>query len=186
MSRRPVLIVVVAALLVAAAAGGYFLRDRIGHGGGPTPAATTQPAPGVAEAAGQKLVERYPGLVLAGSESPPYRPLTEKEEIELIQRLNASAAHILILAFGQPKGELWIAKNCERIMIPACIQLGASIDFVVGKVKRAPRWMQRIGMEWFFRFLREPRRLAGRYVADGWFAVRMIVKDIFTRRANRR
>jgi len=131
-------------------------------------------APGVAEAAGQKLVQLYPGLVLAGSYSPPYRPLTDAEEADLIERLNASSAHILILAFGQPNGELWIARNCERIKIPACIQLGASIDFVVGKVKRAPRWMQRMGLEWFFRLIQEPRRLIRRYARNIRFLIRMI------------
>jgi N-acetylglucosaminyldiphosphoundecaprenol N-acetyl-beta-D-mannosaminyltransferase len=131
-------------------------------------------APGVAEEAARLLPERYHGLAIAGTACPPFRTWTSEEEDALIAQIRTTRPHILFVAFGQPKGELWIAKNYEKLIIPICVQVGASIDFIAGKVRRAPRWMQRTGLEWAFRLAQEPRRLLGRYARNGLFLIRML------------
>lgn len=128
----------------------------------------------VSTAASRRLQQLYPGLIIAGTHSPPYRELSESEHAALLDEIRQARADILIVAFGQPKGELWIADNYEKIEVPVSIQVGASLDFVAGKVMRAPRWIQRIGMEWAFRLAQEPRRLLGRYARNGLFLIRML------------
>ena len=131
-------------------------------------------APGIAEEAAKKLEARYPGLSIAGTACPPFRKWTLEEEAAIVDRIRASRPHILLVAFGQPKGELWIAEHREKLMVPLCVQVGASLDFVAGKVRRAPRWIQRSGMEWAYRLAQEPRRLVGRYARNIRFLVRML------------
>ncbi len=129
---------------------------------------------GVADKAADRLRERFPGLTIAGTFSPPFRKMTEEEESSLIDEMRRVRPHILLVAFGQPSGELWIDRNCERMQIPVAAQVGASIDFVAGNVRRAPRRMQRYGLEWAFRLAQEPRRLIGRYFQNGLFLIRML------------
>lgn len=143
-------------------------------------------APGVAEEAARRLCERFPGLPIAGIESPPYRELTPEEHQQLLARIRDARTDILFVAFGQPKGEVWIRENYQALGVPACVQIGGSLDFLAGRVLRAPRWIQRVGMEWFYRLYREPKRLLARYTSNGLFALRMLARDAFTRRANRR
>jgi len=130
--------------------------------------------PGVADKAAGRLRERFPGLTIAGTFSPPFRKMTEEEESSLIDEMHRVRPDILLVAFGQPFGELWIARNCERMQIPIAVQVGASIDFVAGNVRRAPRRLQRYGLEWAFRLAQEPRRLIGRYFQNGLFLIRML------------
>jgi N-acetylglucosaminyldiphosphoundecaprenol N-acetyl-beta-D-mannosaminyltransferase len=130
--------------------------------------------PGVAEKAADRLRERFPGLTIAGIISPPFRKLTEEEETSLIDEMRRVRPQILLVAFGQPSGELWIARNFERMQIPVAVQVGASIDFVAGNVRRAPGRLQRYGLEWAFRLAQEPRRLIGRYFRNGLFLIRML------------
>jgi N-acetylglucosaminyldiphosphoundecaprenol N-acetyl-beta-D-mannosaminyltransferase len=82
----------------------------------------------------------------------------------------------LFVAFGQPKGELWVAEHYRALGAPVTMQVGATLDFLAGRVSRAPRWVQRVGLEWAYRLLREPRRLAGRYLSNGLFVARMVVR----------
>lgn len=134
--------------------------------------------PGSASEAAERLQQRSPGLVVAGVECPPFRPLTESEEGELIARIRDSRADLLFVAFGQPKGERWIRKNLDRLGVPACVQVGASFEFVAGKVRRAPRWVQRIGMEWAWRIGTDPVRLGPRYARNAAFLLRMALGDL--------
>ena len=138
-------------------------------------------APGVAQAAADRLVARYPGLQVAGVESPPFRPLGDQEEAELIDRIRAARPDIVYVAFGQPKGELWMAKNYEKIGAPGCVQIGASFDFVAGGVARAPMWIQKCCMEWMYRLAQEPRRLIGRYWRSATFLVKAVLRDVLAR-----
>lgn len=138
-------------------------------------------APAIAEEAARRLCERFPGLEVVGIESPPYRELEPHEHEELIARIQDARPHILFVAFGQPKGEVWLKDNVRRLGVPACVQIGASLDFAAGKVRRAPRWMQRIGAEWLYRTGREPRRMIPRYWRNGLFLLRMLARDVFSR-----
>jgi N-acetylglucosaminyldiphosphoundecaprenol N-acetyl-beta-D-mannosaminyltransferase len=120
-------------------------------------------APGVADEAAINLRKRYPGLQIVGVECPPFRKLTADEELQQVERIRAARPDILFVAFGQPKGEFWIAERLDRLGVPVCVQVGATLDFVAGRVRRSPRWMQKTGLEWVYRMLQEPRRLIGRY-----------------------
>ncbi|MCA9136929.1 MAG: WecB/TagA/CpsF family glycosyltransferase, partial [Planctomycetales bacterium] len=119
--------------------------------------------PGVAEQCAKRLVREYPGMRIAGIESPPFRPLTRQEQDEQDQRIRESNAQILLVAFGQPKGERWIHENYRRLGIPVSIQLGASFDFIAGTAKRAPEIWQKLGAEWAYRMCSDPQRLIPRY-----------------------
>ncbi|WP_417748957.1 WecB/TagA/CpsF family glycosyltransferase [Rosistilla oblonga] len=134
-------------------------------------------APGVAQAAADKLSARYPGLTVAGVHSPPFRPLDDQEHADLIDQIRSSKPDIVYVAMGQPKGEIWIAENYRAIGAPVCVQIGASFDFVAGGVARAPRWIQRAGLEWCYRMAQEPRRLAGRYWQNGKFLLRALWQE---------
>lgn len=132
-------------------------------------------APGVADAVAAKLTERYPGLEVVGTESPPFRPLTPAEREEQITRIREASPDILMAAFRMPDGERWLRDNVDVLGVPLLLQFGASFDFVAGRVQRAPRWMQRTGLEWLHRTLQEPRRLSKRYGANFLFLARSLV-----------
>ena len=121
---------------------------------------------GVAEEAARRLVDRYPGLQVVGVECPPFREPTPEEEEALLDRIRMARPDLLFVAFGQPKGERWIVRHFERLAVPVSVQVGASLDFAAGRVRRAPRWMQKTGLEWAFRLSLEPRRLLGRYAGN--------------------
>jgi N-acetylglucosaminyldiphosphoundecaprenol N-acetyl-beta-D-mannosaminyltransferase len=135
-------------------------------------------AEGVAQESARRLQVRYPGLQVVGTECPPFRELTEEEQAALHVRIRLAHPDILFVAFGQPKGERWIDQHFLKLGVPVCVQIGASLDFAAGRLRRAPRWMQKIGLEWAFRLALEPRRLGVRYLRNGWFIVRMVVRDL--------
>ncbi len=137
--------------------------------------------PGVAEEAAKRLTETYPGLVVAGTECPPFRDPTPEEHQALINRVRAARADILFLAFGQPKGELWLAENLEALGVPVSVQIGASLDFASGRVRRAPKLLQKTGMEWAFRLYLEPRRLLPRYAKNAAFIATSLASDLVRR-----
>lgn len=141
--------------------------------------------PGVAEEAAGSLVRRNPGLQIVGVECPPFRPLTEAEERDQVERIRAVRPDILVVAFGQPKGELWILERLERLRVPVSVQVGATLDFVAGRVRRSPKWMQKTGVEWVYRLAQEPRRLAGRYLGNILFLVRAVFAPRFRRERRR-
>jgi N-acetylglucosaminyldiphosphoundecaprenol N-acetyl-beta-D-mannosaminyltransferase len=144
-------------------------------------------APGVADRVADELMARYPGLRVVGTESPPFRPLTEDEREAQIARIRAAAPDIVMAAFKMPDGERWLRDNVDVLGVPLLLQFGASFDFVAGRVERAPRWMQRVGLEWLHRVMQEPRRLAGRYWGNFVFLARSLVSGRFVaeRRAAR-
>ena len=117
-------------------------------------------------AAGKNLQQKYPGLILAGSYSPPHAPLHQLDNAEITARIKTAAPDILLVAFGCPKQEKWIYQHYRDLGVPCCIGVGATIVFLAGKVHRAPAWIARLGLEWVFRLLQEPGRLAGRYYKD--------------------
>jgi len=135
-------------------------------------------APGVGELAAGNLSARFPGLQVVGIESPPYRPTTPAEDAELLERIRATRPHLLFVAYGQPKGELWVHQNSSALAGTVCVQIGGSLDFAAGRILRAPKWMQRVGLEWFYRLAREPRRLFTRYAQNALFVGCMLIADL--------
>ncbi|MEU8222863.1 WecB/TagA/CpsF family glycosyltransferase [Kribbella sp. NPDC048915] len=121
-------------------------------------------AEGVAEELARRFQDRHPALKVLGVECPPYRPLTDAEDAETVARLNEAAPDIVWIGLGAPKQERWMADHRDRLNATVLIGVGAAFDFHTGRLDRAPRWMQRAGLEWSYRLYKEPRRLWKRYV----------------------
>lgn len=113
-----------------------------------------------------KIKERWAGLQIAGMYSPPFAPMDQMDHAGICQRIRESKADMLFVSFGCPKQEKWLALNFRDAGVPVAIGVGATIDFLAGAVKRAPLWMRKTGLEWFFRVAQEPKRLAHRYWTD--------------------
>ncbi len=126
-------------------------------------------APAVTALAVRRLREEHPGLNIAGHDSPPFRPLLEMDHEAIARRIRAARPDVLFVSFGCPKAEKWMAMHYRSLGVPVMIGVGATIDFLAKRVRRAPRWMQRSGTEWVFRLLQEPHRLFERYATDFWF-----------------
>jgi len=120
-------------------------------------------APGVAETLRERLEQRFPGMKVAGTYSPPFRPLTEQEERELADRIRATKPDIFWVGLSTPKQERFMAGHWRQLDATLFFGVGAAFDFHAGQVRQAPRWMQRSGLEWLFRLFCEPRRLWKRY-----------------------
>jgi N-acetylglucosaminyldiphosphoundecaprenol N-acetyl-beta-D-mannosaminyltransferase len=112
------------------------------------------------------MEKSFPGACIAGRYCPKYQPLEEMDHEEILSRIEAATPDILLVAFGNPKQEKWLAMHRFRLEVPVCIGVGGSFDFLSGRVARAPLWMQRCGMEWFYRMMQEPSRLASRYFGN--------------------
>jgi N-acetylglucosaminyldiphosphoundecaprenol N-acetyl-beta-D-mannosaminyltransferase len=138
-------------------------------------------ADGVAKQTSEKLTELNPGLRIAGHHSPPHGRWSNAVEHEMRQRIIDANPDILLVAFGQPKGEYWIEENFRQLCVPISIQVGASFDFVVGKARRAPKLMQTIGAEWLYRAIRDPRRLFPRYLSNALFLSKAIRSELLQR-----
>jgi N-acetylglucosaminyldiphosphoundecaprenol N-acetyl-beta-D-mannosaminyltransferase len=113
----------------------------------------------------RRLLERYPGLRIAGAISPPFRPLSAEENRNLVDAINASGAGTVWIGLGCPKQELWMAENRSRINA-VILGVGAAFEFLAGVRQRAPLWMQRCGIEWLHRLWSEPTRLWQRYLVS--------------------
>lgn len=111
------------------------------------------------------LKEKYPGLNIVGMESPPYRPLTEREDAQVVERINASGADFLWVGLGAPKQEIWMKEHQNKFQA-VMLGVGAGFDFHAGTVKRAPKWMQEHYLEWLYRLMQDPKRLWKRYVVN--------------------
>lgn len=123
--------------------------------------------PGVAEEAKRRLEAQHPGIRIVGCYAPPLgferEPAAEEAIIRLLREADAD---IIFVGLGAPKQELWMHRAHRRLDHGVMLGIGAAIDFCAGNVKRAPTWMQRSGLEWFYRLIQEPRRLAKRYLRD--------------------
>jgi N-acetylglucosaminyldiphosphoundecaprenol N-acetyl-beta-D-mannosaminyltransferase len=123
-------------------------------------------AEGVPDLLAAKLQERFSGLVIAGTYSPPFRAIPPEEDEEIVKMINDARPDIIWVGLSTPKQERWMAAHLGRVNAPVMIGVGAAFDFHTGLKRQAPRWVQRIGMEWFFRLATEPRRLARRYLIN--------------------
>lgn len=117
----------------------------------------------------ERLRKQYPALVIAGAYSPPFSALLDMDHEEIRRRVAAARPDMLFVSFGCPKQEKWIAMHYRALGVPVCIGVGGTIDFLAGRLARAPRWMQQTGTEWVFRLVQEPRRLLKRYAKDLWY-----------------
>ncbi len=129
----------------------------------------------------KKLTELYPLLSITGFISPPFRELTPEEDAEVIDKINSSGADLLFVSLGAPKQEKWMARHKDKIK---AVQLGvgAAFDFITGKVKPAPIWMQKAYLEWLFRFPQQPRKTLYRMSLVPSFILKMFLQCIKSER----
>lgn len=144
-------------------------------------------AEGVAAEASQRLCRRYPGLRVTGVYSPPlYFERDERENSRVIALLRDSAPDICFVALGSPRQETWMRGHSVASGVPVMIGVGAGLDFVAGRVRRAPVWMQRFGLEWSWRLCMEPRRLWRRYLIEDSLFLALAWREFWkSRRAER-
>jgi len=139
--------------------------------------------PGVAEGVARVLEQKYPGLHIAGTYTPPFGEFSEEEEQRIRERIRRAKPDILLVGLPTPRQELWNHGRAEEWGVPVTIGVGAAFDMLGGLVPRAPRWMQRSGLEWLFRLWIEPRRLWKRYLLhDSLELVRLAAGRLTLRR----
>jgi N-acetylglucosaminyldiphosphoundecaprenol N-acetyl-beta-D-mannosaminyltransferase len=118
---------------------------------------------GTARLLRSKMQERFPTLQIVGACEPPFRPLNPDEHKKLQEELRLARPDIMWIGLSTPKQERFMAQNLHQLDVTLMVGVGAAFDFHAGKVRQAPKWMQRSGLEWFFRLCCEPRRLWKRY-----------------------
>lgn len=124
-------------------------------------------AEGVAAQAAKNLEKKYPGIKIVGTFSPTYGFEKKEEELnKIFGVLRETKPDILAVGLGSPKQEKFFYENREKMQVPVALHIGATIDFEAGNVRRAPVWMSRCGLEWLYRLLKEPKRMAKRYLVD--------------------
>ncbi len=121
---------------------------------------------GVPEQLAAALQRRFPGLRVVGTWSPPFQPLTVEQDEQIVAAINAAGPDIVWVGLSTPRQERWMAAHVGRVAAPLLIGVGAAFDFLAGRKKQAPSWMQRSGLEWLFRLASEPRRLWRRYLTS--------------------
>jgi exopolysaccharide biosynthesis WecB/TagA/CpsF family protein len=127
----------------------------------------------------------FPKLIVAGAESPPYRPLTPREDAAVVERINVSGASLVFVGLGAPKQDVFAYQHRGRIQaVQVCV--GAAFDFLAGEKPMAPPWMQRSGLEWLFRLIQEPGRLWKRYLVTNSLFICMLVLALGSRLWSRR
>ena len=119
--------------------------------------------PGTPEQLAQVLQDKNPGLKVAGSYSPPFKPLSEAEKQQITQQINDSGADIVWVGLSTPKQEAWAASVVNDLQAKLIFTVGAAFDFHTGRIPYAPVWMEKVGLEWLFRLISEPKRLWRRY-----------------------
>jgi len=125
-----------------------------------------------------KYLVKYPGLVIAGYRNGYWKP---EEEAGVVEQIQAAKADLLFVAISSPKKEHFLGRYQAQMKIPFAMGVGGTFDVAIGRVKRAPLWMQRSGLEWFYRFLQEPRRMFKRYFVDDTGFLWLLIKEAFRR-----
>lgn len=141
-------------------------------------------APGVADRAAENIQARWPAIRIVGTYSPNlgFESCPQQND-RILQRIAAAKPDLLIVGLGAPKQELWVHAHADRIRAKAVVCAGATIDFLAGEKKRAPVWMQELGLEWFHRLITEPRRMGKRYLRDAWIFPQLVWQEWRARRA---
>jgi N-acetylglucosaminyldiphosphoundecaprenol N-acetyl-beta-D-mannosaminyltransferase len=140
--------------------------------------------PGVAELAKQKFLEQLPTLQIVGTDSS--RVSVDDVDPALLERIRESKPDIVLLALGAPKQELFAHEQRDQLAPAVSVCIGASLDFVAGTRARAPKWVSRVGLEWFFRMAQEPRRLGPRYLLRGPRFLGVLARELPRTRSLRR
>ncbi len=135
-------------------------------------------APGVADRAAKRVEALYAGVDIVDTYSPPFG--FEHDEVEqerIFSRLRSAKPDLLVIGLGAPKQEIWVHTHRDKITAPVALCVGATIDFLAGEKSRAPKWLQHLHLEWFYRMMSEPRRLVGRYARDAWIFPQLVWRE---------
>lgn len=135
-------------------------------------------ADGVPEELARRLTDRFPGIKVVGTYSPPFRQLSAEEDADVVRRINQSEPDVVWIGLGSPKQEFWVAEHQGRLHAPLLLAVGAAFDFHSGTINRAPRVMQRAGLEWLYRLASEPRRLWRRYTVTNLKFAWLVATDL--------
>ncbi len=122
---------------------------------------------------------KFKGVKIVGTYCPPFRKLTENEDRDICEKINSSHADIVWVGLGAPKQEYWMYEHKDKLNVSLMIGVGAAFDFLTGNKKQAPKWMQRLGLEWLFRLYSEPRRLWKRYLIGNSLLIYWLLKESF-------
>jgi N-acetylglucosaminyldiphosphoundecaprenol N-acetyl-beta-D-mannosaminyltransferase len=135
-------------------------------------------AAGVGTRAAERIRTHWPGANVCGVASPRFGfDMDSKESGEVIERINAATPHLLVVGLGAPRQEIWLRRYAAQLNARVAIAAGATIDFLAGIQRRAPNWIQSVRMEWLFRLMMDPKRLAGRYARDAVVFPRLVAAE---------
>jgi len=138
---------------------------------------------GIAEQLAEKLSLMYPGLEIAGTYCPPFRPLSAEEDCAIIEQINSTCPDLVWVGLGAPKQEKWMADHLGKIEATAMIGVGAAFDFHSGNANWAPAWIRGFGLEWAYRLIREPKRMWRRNIDSPIFLSRVLYQLLRMRTA---
>jgi N-acetylglucosaminyldiphosphoundecaprenol N-acetyl-beta-D-mannosaminyltransferase len=143
-------------------------------------------SPGVAETLKSVMQVKYPSVKIVGTFVPPFRVVfSEEENQEMINAINALKPDILLVSLTAPKQDIWIAENLTELNTHLAIGIGGAFEVAAGMIKRAPAWMQKTGLEWFYRFLQEPKRMFKRYFVEAPVFIPLIIQQKLNTRFGR-
>lgn len=135
--------------------------------------------PGVAQQAAERIEARWPAVRVTGLYSPPLGFEKDDQQNQLIlKKIRDVNPDVLVVGLGAPKQELWVHAHQSQISARVALCAGATIDFLAGQRRRAPRWVQRLGLEWCHRMLSDPRRLVRRYARDAWVFPQLVWREV--------
>jgi N-acetylglucosaminyldiphosphoundecaprenol N-acetyl-beta-D-mannosaminyltransferase len=137
---------------------------------------------GVAQALAANLQERFPGLCVAGTYTPPFRPLTPDEEAELMEKVQSTRPDVFWVGLSTPKQERFMSAYVDRLNVPLMVGVGAAFDMHTGRAKDAPVWMKRTGLQWLHRLCQEPKRLGKRYLTKNPAFVLKVTRQLLMER----
>jgi N-acetylglucosaminyldiphosphoundecaprenol N-acetyl-beta-D-mannosaminyltransferase len=137
-------------------------------------------SPGVGDQLAKIITEQYPSVTIAGIYVPPFmKVFTEEENQKMVNAVNASNADIVLVSLTAPKQDIWIAQNRSILNTAVYIGIGGAFEVMAGLTKRSPVWIQNVGLEWFYRFIQEPKRLFRRYFIEAPVFIPLVIKQKF-------
>jgi N-acetylglucosaminyldiphosphoundecaprenol N-acetyl-beta-D-mannosaminyltransferase len=137
-------------------------------------------SPGVGDQLAKVITEQYPNVTIAGIYVPPFmKVFSEEENRKMVHAVNASNADIVLVSLTAPKQDIWIAQNRSALNSAVYIGIGGAFEVMAGLAKRSPIWMQNAGLEWFYRFIQEPKRLFRRYFIEAPVFIPLVIKQKF-------
>ncbi len=135
-------------------------------------------SPGVAEKLKQVALAKYPNCNIAGIYVPPFmKTFTAEENQKMVDAVNAVQPDIVLVSLTAPKQDLWIAQNRAVLKTSVCVGIGGAFEVMAGLAKRAPKWMHNAGLEWFYRFIQEPKRMFRRYFIEAPIFIPLVIKQ---------